>query len=77
MRFTKEKEMRKLYWNHAEKIKTKFLWFPVDIDGEIRWLERATIKYRVRSHPFFFGNEYYSWTLGNSLIMLNNFIIFV
>ena len=34
------------------KIAKKFLWFPVCIDHEIRWLETATIKYQYssRSH---------------------------
>lgn len=34
------------------KIVRKFLWFPVSIDHEIRWLEYATIiyKYSNKSH---------------------------
>ena len=31
--------------------RTKFLWFPVSINGETRWLERATIEYE--SYQFF------------------------
>lgn len=32
---------------------TKFLWFPLRIGDETRWLERATIEYRV-------DRDYYS-----------------
>lgn len=28
-------------------IKRKFLWFPVEICGEVRWLEYANVRYRV------------------------------
>ena len=30
------------------KIETKFLWFPVEIKGETRWLETVTIEYICR-----------------------------
>jgi hypothetical protein len=30
------------------RIKTKFLWWPLEINREVRWLERATIKYVYR-----------------------------
>ena len=30
-----------------ERIITKFLWFPVSIGNETRWLERASIKQRL------------------------------
>ena len=46
MRFTKEKEMKDGYWNNIRKNKTKFLWLPVTIDGETRWLEIAIIEYK-------------------------------
>jgi hypothetical protein len=33
-------------WKAAKRgdvrIRNKFLWFPVSINGEVRWLERAT-----------------------------------
>ncbi len=33
--------------NHGDtKVKKKFLFFPVIIDEELRWLETATIKYK-------------------------------
>lgn len=47
MRFTKQKELREAYLNHNKKTKTKFLWLPLTIDGETRWLEKATIEYVV------------------------------
>jgi hypothetical protein len=44
--------MRKLIQNPKKgdtKIKTKFLWFPLTINNEKRWLEKATyeLKYDV------------------------------
>ena len=61
MRFTKEKEMIDAYWNNKRKIKTKFLWWPITIDGETRWLETATIKYAVGYDWDFVNNKYYYW----------------
>lgn len=61
MRFTKEKEMIKNYWNGETKLKRKFLWWPINIDGEIRWLETATIEYRVERDEDLFCNRYYYW----------------
>jgi hypothetical protein len=61
MRFTKEKEMRKNYWNSTSKTKEKFLWWPITIDGETRWLEKATIEYRVDYNEDLFCNRYYYW----------------
>lgn len=28
------------------KVKNRFLWFPVELNNEWRWLERAEIRYR-------------------------------
>jgi hypothetical protein len=61
MRFTKEKEMINAYWGNKKKIKTKFLWLPITIDGETRWLETATIEYRVDCERDFVYNKYYFW----------------
>jgi hypothetical protein len=47
MRFTKEKDTFRAYVHGTDKIVEKFLFFPVKIDGEIRWLEKAIIQYRV------------------------------
>lgn len=47
MRFTKEKDTFHAYVHGTDKIVEKFLFFPVKIDGEIRWLEKAIITYRV------------------------------
>jgi len=35
---------RKTYKNGEERIKTFFAWFPVNADGETRWLETVTLK---------------------------------
>ena len=61
MRFTKEKEMIDAYWDNKRKYKTKFLWWPITIDGETRWLETATIEYRVGYDWDFVRNKYYYW----------------
>lgn len=36
---------------HDTKTKKKFLWLPLCIDGEWRWLERATIEYAYSYIP--------------------------
>ena len=60
MRFTKEKKLIDAYFNNTKELKQKFLWFPLTIDGETRWLEEATILYRVkREDTLFFGKHYY------------------
>ncbi len=61
MRFTKEKEMQEAFWNNIRKTKTKFLWWPITIDGETRWLEIATIEYRVYYDYGLFNDRYYYW----------------
>lgn len=62
MRFTKEKEILDAYWNSKRKIKTKFLWWPITIDGETRWLETATIEYKVDWKYDLFLDKYYYWS---------------
>jgi hypothetical protein len=61
MRFTKEKEMIKAYWSNGRKYKTKDLWWPVTIDSETRWLETATIEYKVEYDYDLFNDRYYYW----------------
>ena len=61
MRFTKEKQLRDDYIKSTRKTKTKFLWLPVDIKGETRWLEIATIEYRVDYDYGLFNDKYYYW----------------
>lgn len=63
MRFTKKKDMMNKYYSNARKTETKFLWWPVTIDNETRWLETATIEYRVAVNSGYglIPNEYYYW----------------
>lgn len=65
MRFTKQKEMIDAYWNSTRKTKTKFLWWPLTIGGETRWLETATIEYRVNCdygiYYLISSDKYYYW----------------
>jgi hypothetical protein len=59
MRFTtKQKILREVYWNNKSKFIQKFLWLPLNIDGEIRWLEEVIIEYRADYHyNFLFIND--------------------
>jgi len=61
MRFTRGKTLRDAYNNGTSSIKTKYLWFPVTIDGETRWLEEATIEYRVKKEKGVIFDDYYYW----------------
>lgn len=62
MRFTKRKQLRLDYIYDTKKYITKFLWWPITIDGETRWLETAHILYKVKSSEDIFCNKYYYWT---------------
>jgi len=60
MRFTKERDLIDAWYNRTKKFENKFLWFPMTISGETRWLETANISYRVeREDTLFFGICYY------------------
>jgi len=63
MRFTKQKEIREAWENNQDKIINKFLLFPVTIDGETRWLEKATIVLRADrlTDAFDYSNHRYYW----------------
>jgi hypothetical protein len=61
MRFTKEKQLRDDYIKSTRKTKTKFLWLPLTIYGETRWLETATIEYRVTCEEGLFSDKIYYW----------------
>lgn len=62
MRFTKEKRLREAYYNNSTKYVQKFLWWPMTIDGETRWLETADILYRVQyDRTSKLGLDYYYW----------------
>jgi len=60
MRFTKKKDLMDAYYDSTRMVKTKFLWWPLTIRGETRWLETATIEYHVEKDEYmFFGDDYY------------------
>jgi hypothetical protein len=61
MRFTREKEMKEACIKNTREYKQKFLWFPLTIDGETRWLEEAHIVYRVNWEYSLFRDRYYYW----------------
>ena len=52
--------------SNSVKTVNKFLWFPMTLGNELRWLERATIKYAyIMQHGVLAGSgrgfTYYSW----------------
>ena len=53
MRFiSKYSRMKKVYWTNCLSPRkgyttNKFLWFPVTIDGETRWLEKVKIVWKI------------------------------
>jgi hypothetical protein len=61
MRFTKENKLYMMYVNGKRKQETKFLWLPVTINYETRWLETATIEYKVDYEYTVFGSKSYFW----------------
>ena len=61
MRFTKKNEMYMMYIYGKRKIETKFLWLPVTICYETRWLETATIEYKVDYEHTVFDSKSYFW----------------
>jgi len=61
MRFTKEKQLREDYINSTKKTKNKFLWLPITIYGETRWLETATVEYRVDYENGILSGRNYYW----------------
>ena len=62
MRFTKEKELYSAFINNDKKRVTKFLWWPITAyNYETRWLEKATIEYRVVKEDTIFSGEIYYW----------------
>jgi len=61
MRFTKEKQLKDAYWSGTKRTKTKFLWWPMTIDGETRWLETAKVMYKVKRSEDILWNAHYYW----------------
>lgn len=62
MRFTKKKELIDAYLNDDAKVVVKFLWLPLTIKGETRWLEKAEVKYKVDwEHVFLSRERDYFW----------------
>ena len=62
MRFTKQKSLREHYLLDTKIEKTKFLWLPITIGSETRWLEKTTMIYEVRSLGDFLRGYYFQWT---------------
>jgi hypothetical protein len=62
MRFTKKKQLINDYVNDRRTIVTKFLFFPLELQGETRWLEMAEIEYKVvKKTEFILDTTYYKW----------------
>jgi hypothetical protein len=67
MRFTQQKKLKNNYINGVTKVDVVFLWWPVTIDGETRWLELATIEYKVDYEDTVFFGRVYKWIPWNFL----------
>jgi len=67
MRFTQQKKLKDNYINGVTKVDVVFLWWPTTIDGETRWLELATIEYKVDFEDSVFFNRVYKWIPWNFL----------
>lgn len=62
MRFTKQAQLRKHYYNNTKKTETKFLWWPLTTqDKETRWFETVTIEYYVDWELDLFCEKHYYW----------------
>lgn len=68
MRFiTRDQRKKDVYWHFWCKRRgyyytNKFLWLPVEINGEFRWLQKAKIRWRVDIKRDFVGDTYFSWS---------------
>ena len=67
MRFTQQKKLKDNYIKGVTKVDVVFLWWPVTIDGETRWLELATIEYKVDYEDTVFFGRVYKWIPWNFL----------
>jgi hypothetical protein len=67
MRFTQQKKLKDNYIKGVTKVDVVFLWRPVTIDGETRWLELATIEYKVDYEDTVFFGRVYKWIPWNFL----------
>jgi hypothetical protein len=62
MRFTRQRELQEKYLANERKLVQKFLWFPLTIDGETRWLEEVSYVCRVDwEQNIFTDRKYYYW----------------
>jgi hypothetical protein len=61
MRFTKKRDLFISYMKDERKIIQKFLWLPLTIGNETRWLETAELEYRVVRFDDFMMNTKYKW----------------
>jgi hypothetical protein len=67
MRFIQQKKLKDNYINGVTKVDVVFLWLPTTIDGETRWLELATIEYKVDYEDTVFFGRVYKWIPWNFL----------
>lgn len=63
---TKKQRMYNVYWHfwckrRGSYFTDNFLWLPVEIDGEVRWLIKAKVRWRVVNLPDWVGDYYFSW----------------
>jgi|TARA_R110000868_G_scaffold406490_1_gene686939 hypothetical protein len=61
MRFTKQRELKEKYFSNEKKLVQKFLWFPLTINCETRWLEEASYVCVVRHDESTFTWKPWQW----------------
>jgi hypothetical protein len=67
---TKKQRMYNIYWyffciDRGYYYTNKFLWFPMELNGEVRWLCKAKIQWKIQSDKDLFNKTYYFWEAYN------------
>lgn len=58
MLLNNQKRLRELSKANKKEIVSRFLWVPLMIDGDLRWLQKVTVKRMVWIRPSLFGVKY-------------------
>ncbi len=56
---TKKQRMSNICWRRKSFFTNNFLWLPVEIDGEVQWLCKAKIQWKIYSKKDLFSTNYY------------------
>lgn len=55
-----ESRLSSASWRNVPFITNKFLWLPLTIHGETRWLEKPKVRWKICFRRDLFGN-YHEW----------------